>query len=181
MISIMWSLGINGKDELFHHWPMINQRLVEVWTKRTAKYLLFCSLLSEHLFSRSWWVPIMTSFEPWLVLSPWTMHGLWIVCTQRMSISSFVKGHGMGWSTDFPSSKHSILGCSFSFSDKLVTNKHTYVCWRKAGKTSRNSIWPPLSYPVTIKELLWSRCVCNLVSSAAFVVCCTSESGPSLV
>ena len=93
----------------------------------------------------------MTNFESWFVLL-W-MHWVWIVCTQCMSICSFVKGHSMGSPTCFLSSKYSILGRSLRFSDSLVTNKHTEVCWRKAGRISRNSVWPPLSMRYTQSQL----------------------------
>ena len=117
----------------------------------------------------------MTSFEPWFVLLSS------IVCTQRMSICSFVKGHSMGSPTGFPFSKYSILGRSLSISDSLVTNKHTDMCWRKAGRTSRNSICPPLSMryiqsPLRRCDLDVFAISCIVLSSAAFAICSESES-----
>ena len=109
------------------------------------------------------------------------MHHVWIVCTQCMSICSLVKGHSVGSPTGCPFSKYSILGRSPSISDSLVTNKHTDACWRKAGRASRNSIWPPLSMRY-IQSRLRTCCGSGVVaiwrvvlSSADFAVCSTRE------
>ena len=137
MILRAWVLCIDGKDNLLAMKAKLFSKSEQsiLWS-----HWFFASMLScEHLCASSRYVPTMTSFEPWFVLLSL------IVCTQRMSTCSFMKGHSVGSPTRHLSLKYSILGRSLTISDSLVTNKHTHMCWKKAGRTSKNSIWPPLS------------------------------------